>query len=150
MKLRMSICRKEGRPDYGSDAVGMDLECELPDQALTDVNLVRATAECAYDQLRRLVDEQLAALRPADRQAAPPPERRREPDRDRGGRSTVPEDGRQLLGWAKRNRRDRDVQEIGRQMRLPSRILEWTREECEDVYNVLTEDTHQRNGAAAY
>jgi hypothetical protein len=189
MKLRMSICRKEGRPDYGSDAVGMELEAELPDQALSDINLIRATAECAYDQIRKLVDEQLTDLRPADRSATPalpdrqngrqdrPPAHRdanggtwpQETDQERDRRqygprtnegkpwrgSPAPKNSRELLGWSRRTNRQAELEDIGRRMRLPDRILEWTEEEVSDVYQAVTatdppRNGHYRNGAAAY
>jgi hypothetical protein len=162
MKLRMSIHRKEGRPDYGSDGVGLELELDVPDGAFSDYDMLSAHVQQGYDACQKLVAERLEDLRQDGRPATPPPPRRPEPDRQDEryptahrndgkpyrGRPETPEDGRQLMGLCRRKGLDRELQDIGRRLRLPNRILDWTPEEVQDAYQALTADSHRSNGAA--
>jgi hypothetical protein len=69
------------------------------------------------------------------------------------GRTGVPRNGRELLGWSRRTNRQDELEAMGRRMRLPERILDWTEDEVADVHQAMTAADQPRNGhrnGAAY
>lgn len=76
LKLTVGICRKVGRPDYGSAGAECHLELEVAASPLADPAGFRAEVQAAYDLVTQLVTDQLTeqALSAAD----VPPEDRRE------------------------------------------------------------------------
>lgn len=131
MYLKLSITRKAGAPDYGSDGAGAELEIPLEGQVSPEQ--IVSYGQAWYATLELMVDRQLERMqaqhsqpreRPAERtppavaapprQAAPPepagqygpPPRQAAPPRngyDRGGNSDAPRTGAQLLGWANKH-----------------------------------------------
>jgi hypothetical protein len=176
VKLRIIATRKEGRPDFGSDGVGLELELDLADTMFQDFHLLQAHVSQGQDMLDRLVEERLEA----HRQPAPPAEelrsdyvpRREREARQNGdqapyerppfnrtnsgkeyrGRPEVPQDGRQLLGWAKGASKDNDLFRLGAAWRLPRLVVEWSKDDVQAAYHELTaKPGNGRNGnGAAY
>ena len=62
MKLRISVQRKNGAPNYGSDGVGAELEIELSDELARDANAVVQHGAYWDGSLERMVDEQLRRM----------------------------------------------------------------------------------------
>jgi len=78
MRITVSVCRKEGRPDYGSEGASCEISFEVADDSpAAEVAAARAywSAWC-----RAAVDADLAAARPAPapRAEAPPAKERRD------------------------------------------------------------------------
>jgi hypothetical protein len=176
------VNRKQGAPNYGSDGASAEIEItlddELPLQAVCDVMPIwykaleqSVTAELARQAAGRLSGpaeppaRHSEPVRP-DPAPQPQPQPRREyptghttgtNPRPYVGRPDVPEDGRQLLGWARRLNRNEEMIALGKSWRLPSRVIEWTAGEVADVFQTLTSadgpprNGHSRNGnGAAY
>jgi hypothetical protein len=168
VKVKMSIARKEGRPDYGSDCVGLEIELDVPDTVFSDFALLQVHVLEGYDHIERFVAERLEKLRPeAPARAESPPARpaRQEPPaaperptahRNDGGvyqgrPSGPPRSGKELLGWARRHGRDAELISLGRAWRLPPRVLDWEPQDVADVHATMTATDPPRNGnGAAY
>jgi hypothetical protein len=156
----MSIHRKEGRSEFGSDGVGLEIETELPDGAFADFATLAAHCNAAFDQAEQLVAERLLKLReagqpeparPEPEPMRPYPSAHRLDGRPLTGRPESPRTARELLGWSRRTGRQDELEALGRRMRLPGRILNWTDDEVADVYGAMTAEparNGQRNGAA--
>lgn len=155
MKIRLSVHQKAGAPDFGSDGIGAEMEIDLDQAILATPDAVRDCFRSHYAILKAIVADELAALhrqRTPARSVDPEPERparRPEPSRDRNGDGResdrngrsygddAPRDGRQLLAWARKNDASDDVMRIGRNWKLPPRVIQWERSEVEDVYREL-------------
>jgi hypothetical protein len=161
----MHICRKEGRPDYGSDAVGLTIETELPDGAFADFAVMQAHVRAGYDALAALVADRLELLRQAGQPAARPEPARREPQPARRPEPAYPtahrldgrpfrgrrnpETGRELLGWArKQGISNQDIFALGEELGLPERVLDWAGEDVATVHATLAAG-QARNGQPA-
>ncbi len=168
--MKLAICKKVGAPNFGSNGASCELTVELPPDA--SLEMIGALAALHYNSIRAAVDAELAILRQSepDRQPEPEPDsgyvprrQRTEPPAPRPerpinpnmlrndggpwrGRPEIPEDGRQLLGWAKRNGQDKALLNAGERFGLPGRIVTWNQDEVRDVYEYLTQESGQANG----
>jgi hypothetical protein len=137
MKVTVSVSRKFGTPNYGSEGATCQVEVDAPDDnpapvitfayALCDQavkeQLGRHPAICADPQLPR----QPAGGSWDDRH----PNQRREPDSR--GYDSRPRDGRQLYAWSKRAEEDGRapglvgrLNSFGKALGYPSRMNEWS------------------------
>lgn len=178
MKLRLSIHRKNGTANFGSDGAGAELELELPDDESPDG--VRACVRAHYSILEGAVAEELARL--AARPIAPVVQVRdegrrgdarddrdddRRDDRPRGprpngrppgrgggsaggGGDRPPKTGRELIAWAG----DRDlkgrVYELGKAWELPGKVLDWHADDVRSVYDELSREASRPAGRNGY
>lgn len=152
IKLRVSICRKVGDPNYGSHGAGCDLEAELDSALLSDLDQLRAKIRQAYAICASAVAAELGEGGPARPAEPPAPRREREDDRPRerdqrsasparssGRPDSPPANGRQLMGWLKK--RDEEyferAQKIGKAHGYPWKIADWDEDQAADVYHEL-------------
>ena len=162
MKLRISVQRKTGAPNYGSDGVGAELEIELADELARDANAVLQHGAYWYGSLERMVDDQLrrmagqhngAGAPPAAIPApapvsggapspatTPPAPARNEPGAD----DDAPQNGRQLLAWAGDRGLKPRVYALKDAWGLPDRIVEWGADDALAVYRELAREAPQR------
>lgn len=147
MKIRLCVHQKAGAPDFGSDGIGAEMELDLDQAVLQTPDAVRDCFRSHYALLKAIVADELAGLqkrrapgRPAEPERRPEPARADdgyEPARNGDGRryeDDAPRDGRQLLAWARKHDASDDVMRIGRNWKLPNRVVAWERSEVEDVY----------------
>ncbi len=159
MNLKLAICKKEGATNYGSNGASAEVSIDLdPDFSIEMVSQVSALW---HQALTAAVDSQLARMRTAppapqqqpesgyiprrqrDGQQQPArPERPIDPNRLRndGGPwrgADPPQSGRELLGWARKHGRDKEVFDLGKAWNLPGRCLDWSADDVADVYATL-------------
>lgn len=164
--VRIACCRKLGDERYGS--VGCELAVEISLDGTEDPITV-------IDQWRELLARTVAAHCGAElskilaeRQQEPPPARpsapdRREPPRDQAGDrdrdrdrgrdrdqdDDTPGDGRQLLGWCRRQRSSERIEawikNEGRRRHLPTRIVDWPTADVREVYESIREQMSDRD-----
>jgi hypothetical protein len=150
LKLNVGICRKLGLPDYGSAGASVNLEVELPCEALADLPGLADRIKSLQSLCARAVAEQLAAepqTRPRSNPApapAPAPEFRpaastRPAGLERtyvNGRSFegTPRTGSALLAWFRSVDDEApdlltQIADWGRGQGYSGRIREWTRDQ---------------------
>jgi hypothetical protein len=147
--IRLSVNRKEGAPNYGSNGASCEVSIDLPEDF--SVEMTTAVANIWYVAITQAVDTQLAKMRapaPAQPDDQPAEPQRRYPERRRvdGGQwqgSGPPRTGRELLGWARKH--DVDLSGLAKAWKLPWKVLDWSPEDVQDVYATLSEGV-QSNG----
>jgi hypothetical protein len=152
MKLTLSISRKAGTASYGSNGAGasveLDIDPETTPQAAGQYSLVWLA------ELRNIVDRELAAQQAEHRPAAACPEaepdsgyvprRQREEARQNGNGQGggngygPPQSGSQLLAWARREQRERDLFHFGEAHGFDGFVKGWTGDQIEEAYSALT------------
>jgi hypothetical protein len=143
LKINVSYCRKDGRANYGSEGASCTLEAELSSDTGNDA--LRGFAEGLYKTAKQLVEEQLADGA-GEPQATPARPQRPEPLRNGNrypGRSDIPRDGRQLLGWLRKQSNQSELMslahEIAMRFDLPGRFLDLAPDEVATLYDELIE-----------
>jgi hypothetical protein len=137
MKVTVSVCRKEGRPNYGSEGATCQVEIDAPDDNPGPV------ITFAYALCDQAVAEQLGrhqgAVEPQPAQPQNPRESWEQRNHTRAepgsrGHDSRPRDGRQCYAWAKRLEEDGRcpglvgrLNRFGKALNYPSRMAEWSR-----------------------
>jgi hypothetical protein len=100
MKIRLCVHRKEGRPSYGSDGVGLELELELDSSLLNSPGAFGDCIRLHFGMLEREVADELDRLRSASEpEPAPEPARTAQ---NGAGRALTPRDGQPVNRPAER------------------------------------------------
>ena len=90
MKITVSVHRKAGRPNFGSDGAGCEIELDLPEGTVTEhPETLVAEIRRAYDLAGQAVAEQLAKGQPepgSDPEREPAPQQQKQPRPDYGRR----------------------------------------------------------------
>lgn len=168
MRLKLSINRKIGTENYGSRGAGAEVELNLGDDETTLEN-VAAMALTWYQTLEASVTAELARQAqqhtpPPARQAEPEPARRSEPParghiaderpfraRNDGGEwrgFRPPRTPSEFLAWAKK--RDVNLNELSRALRLPGRVLSWSDSDVQTAYDEVMTAENDRNSNGRY
>ncbi|HKM56130.1 MAG TPA: hypothetical protein VJY33_22170 [Isosphaeraceae bacterium] len=162
MNLKLAICKKEGTTNYGSNGASAEVSIDLdPDFSIEHIGHVSALW---HQALTAAVDSQLARMRtvPTAPQQQPEPDSGYIPRRQRDGQQQQPvrperpidpnrlrndggpwrgagppATGRELLGWARKHGRDKEVFDLGKAWNLPGRCLDWSADDVADVYATL-------------
>ena len=155
MNIKLAICKKEGTTNYGSNGASAEVSIELdPDFSIEHIGHVSALW---HQALTAAVDSQLARMRTLPtapqqqpepdsgyipRRPAPRPERPVDPNRLRNDGQPwrgagPPQSGRELLGWARKHGRDKEVFDLGKAWGFPGRVIDWSADDVADVYATL-------------
>jgi hypothetical protein len=170
MNLKLAICKKEGTTNYGSNGASAEVSIDLdPDFSIEMIGQVSALW---HQALTAAVDSQLARMRtvlPSAPQQQPEPDSGYVPRRQRDGQQQQPvrperpidpnrlrndggpwrgagppQSGRELLGWARKHGRDKEVFNLGAAWGLPGRCLDWSADDVADVYATLNVPANER------
>jgi len=161
--LKVEVCRKEGTDNYGSIGAACAVE-GIEVQAGADMAEILRLRDHWLGLCEATVDDELARLRGTragggnghaaptryaePEREAPRPERQA-PARSARGRvepediddqeedEKPPTDGRQLLGWAAKQRPDAkpEVISYGQQKRIKGKVIDWTPQQVRAAYN---------------
>jgi hypothetical protein len=151
IKISVNYCRKDGRANYGSEGASCSIEAELASGTGDDA--LRAAAKGLYKTARQLVEDELNR-HPAATPAASTPQRSDPPRNDNanrypGPRNEAPRDGRQLLGWLRKQSNQSELmsraREIAKREHLPTRFLDLDEEQTLVMFNELA-DWQPANG----
>lgn len=162
MNLKLAICKKEGTTNYGSNGASAEVSIDLdPDFSIEMIGQVSALW---HQALTAAVDNQLARMRtvPSAPQQQPEPDSGYIPRRQRDGQQQQPvrperpvdpnrlrndggpwrgagppATGRELLGWARKHGRDKEVFDLGKAWGFPGRVIDWSADDVADVYATL-------------
>jgi hypothetical protein len=150
VKVTVSVCRKVGRPNFGSEGASCEITLDVPDD---HPEVLTAQVAWAYATADASVTEQLAKsavshCEPMVTQPAPQPARgtwddrhpnqRREPDsREHDG---WPRSGRELYPFARKREESGQCPGLikrlvgyGRAVGHPDRIADWNRDQVEQA-----------------